>query len=164
MVSLVHLHIISLFIIYINVIIFNKKMSNDLGSKYFFINYIYHNHKQISCFIITYPFIIISIYFFVENIFPLGSFFISILYTYFLFEIISKKNLDKREAYIAWYKQNVKHSFSMHVHDILKKDFHFLNEKINRLFLFKFEIIFFVSLVIESEVIYEIISILKNLK
>jgi len=164
MVSLVHLHIISLFIIYINLLIFNKNMSSDLGSKYFFTNYIYHKHKQISCFVIMYPFLIILIYFLVEDVFPIGSFFISVLYVYFLKEITSKKIIDKREAYIAWYKQNVKHSFSMHSYEIYKKDFKFLNEKINRVILFKFEIIFFVSLVIESEVIYEVISTLNNVK
>lgn len=164
MVSLVHLHILTFLIIYINVLIFNKSMSNDLGSKYFFTNYIYHHHKQLSCFIITYPFVIIMIYFLSENIFPLASFFISILHVYFLYEIISKKNLDRREAYIAWYKKNVKHSFSMHAHDMLKKDYRFLNEKINRAILFKFEIVFFLSLVIESEVMHEVITVFANVK
>ncbi len=164
MVSLVHLHIVTFFIIYINILIFNKKLLTDLGSKYFFINYIYHKHKQISCFIVTYPFIIILIYFLVEDIFPIGTFFISVLHVYFLHEIISKKNIDKREAYIAWFKKNVKHSFSMHAYDMIKKDFNFLNEKITRPFLFKFEIIFFISLVIESEVIYEVFSSFSSLK
>jgi len=164
MTSLVHLHIITFFIIYINLLVFNKKMSNDLGSKYFFINYIYHKHKYISCFIITYPFIIIMIYFLVEDIFPMGSFFISILHVYFLYEITSKKIIEKREAYIAWYKQNVKHSFSMHAYEIFKKDFKFLNEKINRALLFKFEIIFFISIFIESEVMFEVFAILDKLK
>jgi len=164
MVSLVHLHIVTFFIIFVNLLIFNKNMSNDLGSKYFFINYIYHKHKQISCFIVTYPFIIILIYFLVEDIFPIGTFFISVLHVYFLHEIISKKNIEKREAYIAWFKKNVKHSFSMHAYDMIKKDFNFLNEKITRPFLFKFEIIFFVSLVIESEVIYEVFASFSNIK
>lgn len=164
MVSLVHLHIISLFIIYVNLLIFNQNMSNDLGSKYFFTNYIYHKHKYISCFIITYPFLIILLYFLVENVFPLGSFFISVLHVYFLHEITSSKKIDRREAYIAWYKQNVKHSFSMHSYEIFKKDFKFLNEKINRATLFKFEIIFFISLVIESEVVFEVLSTLSNIK
>lgn len=164
MLSLLNLHIVTLFIIYINVLIFNKKIANDLGSKYFFINYIYHKHKQISCFIITYPFIIILIYFLFGNVFPIGSFFISILHVYFLYEIISKKSIDKREAYIAWFKKNVKHSFSMHAHDMIKKDFNFLNEKINRAILFKFEIILFVTLVIESEVMFEVISTLSKIK
>ena len=164
MVSLLHIHIITFFIIFINLLIYNKNMSNDLGSKYFFTNYIYHKHKKISCFIITYPFIIIFIYFLFENIFPVGTFFISVLHVYFLYEITSRKNINKREAYIAWYKQNVKHSFSMHSFEIFKKDFNFLNEKINRATLFKFEIIFFISLVIESEVMYEVFSILDKMK
>lgn len=164
MVSLVHLHIIAFFILYINLLIFNKNMSNDLGTKYFFVNYFYHKHKYLSCFIITYPFIIILFYFLVENIFPIGSFFISVLYVYFLFEITSRKKIEKREAYIAWYKQNVKHSLSMHAYDMIKKDFNFLNEKINRVLLFKFEIIFFISVVIESEVLYEVFTILGKMK
>jgi hypothetical protein len=139
-------------------------MSSDLGSKYFFTNYIYHKHKQISCFIVTYPFFIILIYFLVENVFPIGSFFISVLHVYFLHEITSSKKIDRREAYIAWYKQNVKHSFSMHSYEIFKKDFRFLNEKINRATLFKFEIIFYISLVIESEVVFEVLSTLNNIK
>jgi len=164
MVSLVHLHIITFFIIYINLLIFNKNISNDLGSKYFFINHIYHNHKQVNYFILTYPFIIILIYFLLENIFPAGTFFIAALHVYFLREITSGKNISKREAYIAWYKQNVKHSFSMHSYDISKKDFNFLNERNNRVFLFKFEIIFFVSLVIESEVMYEVFAMFSNVQ
>lgn len=162
--SLLHLHIITFLVVFINLVIFTKKTTSDLGSKYFFINYIYHNHKQISCFLITYPFVIISLYFLFENIVPIGSIFISVLHVYFLYELTSRKNIDKREAYIAWYKQNVEHSFSMHAYEISKKDFKFLNEKINRLILFKFEIIFFISLVIESEVIYEVFTVLDNLK
>lgn len=164
MVSLVYLHIIALFVIYTNLLIFNKSMTNDLGSKYFFVNYIYHKHKYISCFVITYPFIIILIYFLLEGIFPIGSFFISVLYIYFLYEITSRKNIDKREAYIAWFKENVRHSLSMHAHDMMKKDFKFLNAKINRLLLFKFEIIFFISIVIESEVMYEVFTHLEKMK
>lgn len=164
MVSLLHIHIVTFFIIFINLLIFNKNMSNDLGSKYFFTNYIYHKHKKISCFIIMYPFLIILIYFLIENIFPIGTFFISVLHVYFLHEITSRKNIDKREAYIAWYKENVKHSFSMHAYEIFKKDFKFLNEKINRAALFKFEIIFFISLVIESEVMYEVFAFLDKMK
>lgn len=163
MVSLVHLHIVSLIIIYINLLIFNKSMANDLGSKYFFINYIYHKHKKISCFIILYPFLILLIYFLVENVFLIGTFFISTIHVYFLYEITSIKKIDRREAYIAWYKQNVKHSFSMHSYEIYKKDFDFLNKNANRAILFKFEIIFFISLVIESEVVYEVLSTLKVL-
>jgi len=162
--SLVHLHIVTFFIIFINFMIFNKKILHDLGSKYFFINYIYHKHKQISCFLVTYPFIIILLYYLVEDIFPIASFFISVLHVYFLYEITSSKNIDKREAYIAWYKKNVKHSFSMHAYDISKKDFNFLNEKINRFILFKFEVIFFISLVIESEVLFEVFAIIDKLK
>lgn len=164
MLSLLHLHIITFIIIFINLLIFNKKITNDLGSKYFFINYIYHHHKRISCFLVVYPFIIITIYFLSENIFPIGSFFISILHVYFLHEIISQKDIVRREAYIAWYKKNVKHSFSMHAYDMIKKDFNFLNEKINRLTLFKFEVIFFISIVVESEVMYEVLAIFGNLK
>lgn len=164
MISLLHLHIVTLFIIYINVFIFNKKMGDDLGSKYFFISYMYHNHKQISCFIISYPFLVILIYFLSENIVPVGSLFISTLHVYFLYEITSRKNIVRKEEYIYWYKRNVKHSFSMHAHDKIKKDFKFLSEKINRAFLFKFEIIFFISLVIESEVIYEVFTVLDNMK
>lgn len=163
MFSLLHLHIIAFFIIFINALIFNKNISNNLGSKYFLINYIYHHHKRVSCFIIIYPFLIILIYFLVENIFPITTFFISILHVYFLHEIISKKDIVKREAYIHWYKENVKHSFSMHAHDMLKKDFNFLNERINRTILFKFEIIFFISLVIESEVLYELFMMLNKI-
>ncbi len=163
MFSLLHLHIIAFFIIFINTLIFNKNISNNLGSKYFLINYIYHHHKRVSCFIIIYPFLIILIYFLVENIFPITTFFISILHVYFLHEIISKKDIVKREAYIHWYKNNVKHSFSMHAHDMLKKDFNFLNERINRTILFKFEIIFFISLVIESEVLYELFMMLNKI-
>lgn len=164
MVSLLHLHIVTFFIIFINVLIFNRSISNDLGTKYFLTNYIYHKHKSISCFLITYPFLIILIYFLFENILAISSIFIASLHVYFLYEITSKKNINKREAYIAWYKQNVKHSFSMHAYEILKKDFHFLNEKINRVFLFKFEIIFFISLVIETEVLYELFSMLDKMK
>lgn len=91
MVSLGYLHIIALFVVLINFLIFNKKFVRDLGSKYFLINYIYHNHKNISCFIIIYPFVIILIYFLVERIVPLTTFFISILHVYFLYEITSKK-------------------------------------------------------------------------
>ncbi|WP_320034525.1 hypothetical protein [Halarcobacter sp.] len=158
MVSLLHLHVIALVVIYLNVLIFKKNILNDLGSKYFFINYIYHNHKKISCFLITYPFFIILIYYLQENIFLLSSFFVSILHVYFLYEITSKKNINKREAYIAWYKQNVKHSLSMHSYDISKKDFNFLNEKLNLAILFKFEIILYLCIVVESEVMYEVIS------
>lgn len=164
MVSLVHLHIVTFFIIFINLLIFNKRMENDLGSKYFFVNYIYHKHKQLSCFIVTYPFIIILFYFLMEDIFPIGTFFISVLHVCFLYEITSKKIINRREAYIEWFKHNVKHSLSMHAYDMIKKDFRFLNEKINRMFLFKFEIIFFISIVIESEVIYEVFAILDKLK
>lgn len=164
MVSLVHLHIVTLFILYINILIFNKRMSSDLGSKYFFVNYIYHNHKQINYFITCYPFLIILIYFLFENIIPPASLFIAALHAYFLYEIVSKKNINKREAYIAWYKKNVKHSFSIHTYDITKKDYNFLNEKTNRVALFKFEIIFFISLVIESEVMYEVFSLLDKMK
>lgn len=163
MVSLVHLHIITFFIVIINLLIFNKNLLNDLGSKYFFINYIYHKHKQISCYLITYPFLIILIYFLVEDVFLVGTFFISVLHVYFLHEIISRKNIDRREAYIAWFKNNVRHSFSMHAYDMIKKDFSFLNAKINRASLFKFEIIFYISLVIESEVVYEVITTFSKL-
>lgn len=164
MLSLLPLHIVTFLIIYINFVIFNKNISNDLGSKYFFINYIYHKHKQISCFLIAYPFVIILLYFLFENIVLITSFFIAVLHVYFLYEITSKKNIVRREAYIVWFKQNVKHSFSMHAHDMIKKDFNFLNEKIHRAFLFKFEIVFFISLVIESEVLHEVFIILDNLK
>lgn len=164
MVSLLHLHVFTLVVIYINVLIFKKNILNDLGSKYFFINYIYHNHKQISCFLITYPFFIILIYFLQENIILVSSFFISVLHVYFLYEITSKKNINKREAYIFWYKQNVTHSLSMHAYDISKKDFTFLNEKINRATLFKFEIIFCISIIIESEVMYEVFSFISGNK
>lgn len=164
MISLLHLHIITFLIIFINLLIFNKNITTNLGSKYFFINYIFHHHRRISCFLICYPFVIITIYYLLEDIFPIGSFFISILHVYFLYEIISKRDLDKREAYIAWYKKNVRHSFSMHTYDMIKKDFKFLNEKISRIFLFKFEIILFVSLVVESEVMYEVFAILDKLK
>lgn len=164
MISLLSLHILTFLIIYLNVLIFNKSMSNDLGTKYFFTNYIYHHHKCISCFLIMYPFVIIMIYFLFVDIFTVASFFIAILHVYFLYEITSKKDLDKREAYIAWYKKNVKHSFSMHAHDMIKKDFNFLNDKINRLILFKFEIIFFLSLVVESEVLYELVNVFEKIK
>lgn len=155
--SLLHLHIITFIVVFMNFMIFNKNTTTDLGSKYFFINYIYHNHKKLSFFLSSYPFFIILIYFLAEKIVPVGTLFVAILHLYFLHEIISQKNIVKREEYIYWYKQNVKHSFSMHAYDMLKKDFRFLNQKINRLILFKFELIFFVCLVIESEVIYEII-------
>lgn len=158
MVSLVHLHIITFLVVIINFLIFNKRFVRDLGSKYFLINYIYHNHKNISCFIIIYPFVVILIYFLVENILPITTFFISILHVYFLYEITSKKNIAKKEAYVYWYKHNVVHSLSMHAHDIFKKDYNFLNQETNKIGLFKFEILFFVSLVIESEVMYEVIS------
>lgn len=164
MVSLVSLHIVTFFIVFINLLIFNRNISNDLGTKYFIINYIYHHHKKISCFLIIYPFLIILIYFLIGDIFALSTFFISILHVYFLYEITSGKKIDKREAYIAWYKQNVKHSLSMHAHDVLKKDFKFLNEKINRALLFKFEIIFFISIVIETEVLNEVFAIIDNTK
>jgi|GEM_PF-2621165 len=164
MVSLAHLHFVTFFIILVNLLIFNKAILNDLGSKYFFINYIYHHHKKISCFIITYPFLIILIYFLFEDIFAITSLFIAVLHVYFLHEITSRKDISKREAYIEWYKKNVQHSFSMHAHDILKKDFKFLNERIGKLLLFKFEIIFFVSLVIETEVLYEVFMILDKMK
>ena len=164
MLSLLYLHTITFFIILVNIMIFNKKMSNDLGTKYFFINYIYHNHKQTSCFLIIYPFVIILFYYLAEGIFLLSTFFISTLHVYFLFELTSKKNISKREAYIQWYKKNVNHSFSMHSHDVFRKNFDFLNEKVSRIFLFKFEIIFFISLVIESEIIYELITILDKIQ
>ena len=159
--SLLHLHIIAFFIIYLNLLIFNKNTTHNLGSKYFFINYIYHNHKQLSCVVILYPFLIILIYFLFANIFPIGSFFISIFHLYFLHEITSKKNILKKEEYIYWYKKNVRHSLSMHAHDMIKKDYNFLSENINRIFLFKFEIIFFISLLIESEVMYEVFTNFK---
>lgn len=160
--SLLYLHIITFIIIYFNFMIFNKNISTDLGSKYFLTNYIFHHHKQIYSFLICYPFFIILIYFLVENIIPVGSIFISILYVYFIKEITSSKKIDKKEAYIYWYKQNVKHSFSMHAHDMIKKDYKFLNEKIHGVVLFKFEIIFFICLVIESEVMYEVINSFKS--
>ncbi len=162
--SLLHLHLVTFLIVFINLVIFNRKTTNDLGSKYFFINYIYHNHKQVSCFLITYPFVVISIYFLAESIVPIGTLFISVLHVYFLYEITARKNIVRKEEYIYWYKKNVKHSFSMHAHDKIKKDFKFLSEKINRIFLFKFEIIFFISLVIESEVMYEVFTVFGNLK
>ncbi|NVJ53697.1 MAG: hypothetical protein HWD90_08365 [Campylobacteraceae bacterium] len=93
-----------------------------------------------------------------ENIFLFSSFFIAVLHTFFLYEIISKKDITKREAYIHWYKQNVKHSLSMHSYDIFKKDFNFLNAKASRLILFKFEIIFLISVILESEILNEIFS------
>ncbi|MGA1932712.1 hypothetical protein ACH5BF_08335 [Arcobacter sp. YIC-464] len=164
MASLLHLHIVTFFIIFINFLIFNKKMSNDLGTKYFLINYIYHNHKQLSCFLIIYPFVIILIYFLWADVFLLSCFFISVLHVYFLFELTSKKNITKREAYISWYKYNAKHSFSMHAYDMLRNDFKFLNEKLHRVLLFKFELIFFISLVIESEVLNEVFTIIDNMK
>lgn len=164
MLSLLHLHIFTFIIIYINFLIFNRRISNDLGSKYYLINYIYHNHKKLSCFVIIYPFFIILIYFLFVNIVPITSLFIASLHVYFLYELTSQKNINRREAYIAWYKQNVKHSFSMHTHDMARKDFKFLNEKVHRALLFKFEIIFFVSLVIESEVMYEVITVFANIK
>lgn len=157
MLSLHYIHLLTLSIIYINLLIFNKNCSTNLGSKYFLINYIYHNHKRISCFVILYPFFIILIYFLLADVFLIGTFFISVLYVYFLFELTSSKNINKREAYIAWYKKNVKHSFSMHTYDKIKKDYRFLNENINRLLLFKFEIIFFISLIIESEYMSEVL-------
>ena len=162
MFSLGYLHIIAFIIIFLNFQIFNKKFVRDLGSKYFMINYIYHNHKNISCFIISYPFVIILIYFLAENIIPVGTLFISVLHTYFLYEITSKKNIERREAYFYWYKQNVEHSLSMHSYDIFKKDYNFLEEEINKIALFKFEIIFFICLIIETEVIYEVISIFSK--
>lgn len=162
--SLLHIHIVTFFIIFINILIFKKSILKNLGSKYFLTNYIYHNHKAISCFIITYPFFIILMYFLVENILPISSFFIAILHVYFLYEITSRKNMNNKESYISWYKKNVKHSFSMHAHDMIKKDFNFLNVKINRASLFKFEIIFFISLVIETEVLYEIFTVVNNVK
>ena len=162
--SLLHLHIVAFLIVYINVLIFNKKSSYDLGSKYFLTNYIYHNHKQISCFIITYPFVLILMYFLFAGVIPIGTLFISVLYVYFLSEITSKKNINKREAYIAWYKQNVHHSFSMHAHDMIKKDFAFLNERLHRAILFKFEIIFFICLVIETEVMHEVFYMIDAIK
>lgn len=164
MLSLLYLHTITFFIIIVNLLIFNKKMSSDLGTKYFFINYIYHNHKQTSCFLIIYPFVIILFYYLAEGIFLLSTFFISILHVYFLFELTSKKNINKREAYIQWYKKNVNHSFSMHSHDVFRKNFDFLNQRISRIFLFKFEVIFFISLVIESEILYELITILDKIQ
>lgn len=115
MLSLGYLHIIAFLVILINFLIFNKRFVNNLGSKYFLINYIYHNYKNISCFIIMYPFVIILIYFLVERIVPFTTFFISILHVYFL------------------------------------------EERLSKIGLFKFEILFFVSLVIETEVMYELI-------
>ncbi|TLP40773.1 hypothetical protein [Arcobacter arenosus] len=159
MLSLLYLHLIASLIIFLNLLIFSRNESNDLGTKYFLVNYIYHKHKNLSCFIISFPYIIILIYFLLENVILIGTFFISVLYTYFLYEIISKKNINKREAYIAWYKQNVQHSLSMHSYDVLKKDYRFLNERISKVFLFKFELIFFVCLVIESEVVYEVLTL-----
>lgn len=156
--SLLHLHILAFTIIFFNMLIFSKELSNNLGSKYFLINYIYHHNKRISCLIILYPFFIILIYFLSENIFLFSSFFIAVLHTFFLYEIISKKDITKREAYIHWYKQNVKHSLSMHSYDIFKKDFNFLNAKASRLILFKFEIIFLISVILESEILNEIFS------
>lgn len=162
--SLLHVHLVALFIVLINFIIFSKNTTSDLGSKYFFINYIYHNHKRISCFIITYPFIVLLLYFLTINVVPVGSLFIAVLHVYFLYEITSQKNIIKKEEYIYWYKKNVKHSFSMHAHDKIKKDFKFLNEKLNRAILFKFEILFFISVVIESEVINEVMSVFSKLQ
>lgn len=162
--SLLHLHLITLIIIFVNLVIFSRHTTSDLGSKYFFINYIYHNHKRISCFLITYPFIIITIYFLAESIVPLGTLFISILHVYFIYEITSQKNIVKKEEYIYWYKKNVKHSFSMHAHDKIKKDFKYLNEKISRWTLFKFEIIFIIAIIVESEVMYEVFTVFGNLK
>ncbi|RXJ88906.1 hypothetical protein CRV01_09805 [Arcobacter sp. CECT 8983] len=164
MFSLLHLHIIAFIITLVNIIIFNKNISKNLGSKYFLINYIYHHHKQLSCFIIMYPFIIILIYFLATNIFLFSSFFIAILHVYFLYEIISKKAIVKREAYIHWYKQNVKHSLSMHTYDIFKKNFNFLNDKGNIFFLFKFEVIFLLCIIIESEVLNELFIIIDKIK
>lgn len=162
--SLLHLHLVTFFIICINILIFYRNVSNNLGSKYFMINYIYHKHKQFSCFIITYPFIIILIYYLFESIFPVGTFFISVLHVYFLYELTSKKNINKKEAYIAWYKKNVKHSFSMHAYDMIKKDFNFLNENIGKIGLYKFEIIFFIALIVETEVMYEVFTIFNKIK
>lgn len=156
--SLLHLHILAFTIIFFNMLIFSKELSNNLGSKYFLINYIYHHNKRISSLVILYPFFIILIYFLSENIFLFSSFFIAVLHTFFLYEIISKKDITKREAYIHWYKQNVKHSLSMHSYDIFKKDFNFLNAKASRLILFKFEIIFLISVILESEILNEIFS------
>lgn len=164
MFSLLYLHLIASLIIFLNLLIFSRNQSNDLGTKYFLFNYIYHKHKNLSSFIITSPFLIILIYFLLENVILIGTTFVSVLYTYFLYEIISKKDIEKREAYIAWYKQNVQHSLSMHAHDVLKKDFTFLNERISRIFLFKFEIIFFICLVVESEVVYEVITLFGQMK
>lgn len=164
MFSLLYLHLIASLIIFLNLLIFSKNESNDLGTKYFLINYIYHKHKNLSCFIITFPFLIILIYFLLENVILIGTTFVSVLYTYFLYEIISEKNINKREAYIQWYKQNVQHSLSIHAYDVLRKDYTFLNEKISRLFLYKFEIIFFLCLVIESEVVYEVFTLLDKMK
>lgn len=164
MVSLLHIHFITFLLVLINVLIFSKKISNDLASKYFLTNYIYHKHKNISCFLISYPFLIIMIYFLVEDIFPLSSLFIAVLHVYFLYEITSKRNMDRKEAYIAWYKKNVKHSFSFHSYDMIRKDFRFLNEKIARVFLFKFEFIFFLSIVIETEILNELFTIADSMK
>jgi len=47
----------------------------------------------------------------------------------------------------------------MHAYDISRKDFNFLNEKLNLAILFKFEILLYVCIVIESEVVYEVFSI-----
>lgn len=122
MVSLGYLHIIALFVVLINFLIFNKKFVRDLGSKYFLINYIYHNHKNISCFIIIYPFVIILIYFLVERIVPLTTFLYQFCMFIFYMKSPQKKNITRREAYFYWYKQNVQHSLSMHSYDIFKKD------------------------------------------
>ena len=164
MVSLFYLHIIALIIVYLNLVLFNNSKTANLGSKYFLINYIYHNHKKISCFLITYPFIIILLYFLFENILPVGALFISVLHVYFLYEITSNKNITKKEEYLYWYKKNVKHSFSMHAYDKIKKDFNFLNEKRSILTLFKFEMIFLVIIVIETEVMLEVFTVLDSIK
>lgn len=164
MVSLLHLHVVTFLILYLNILIFSKHTTSTLASKYFFTNYIYHNHKRISCYLISYPFIIIAMYFIFADIIPVGTTFISSLYIYFLYEITSTRNITKKEEYVYWYKHNVTHSFSMHAHDLFKKDYNFLNERGNIITLFKFEIIFFICIVIESEAMHEAFQIFGKLK
>lgn len=163
MTSLVYLHITSFIVIYFNYLIFNRSLSNDLASKYFLTNYIFHNHKLIRYFIVYYPFFIIATYFIYEGVVLIATSFISVLYLYFLDELTSRKNIETKEQYIDWYTHNVEHSLSIHEYDILKKNFNFLYEKVNRFILFKFEIIFFITLVIESESVYEIFTFLGKI-
>ncbi len=164
MISLLHLHIVSLLLIGINYFILNRSLANNLASKYFLINYIFHNHSYIRFFIVYYPFLIIAIYLIFGNVIPIGSAFVAVLHVYFMHELISGKNIEDKEEYINWYTHNVEHAFSMHSHDILRKNFHFLYEKVNRLILFKFELIFFAILIIESEVFLEVVAVLDSLK